>query len=89
MATRTITVCTCDICGKRIDRPYRGGESGTYTLCATADYAIAGESLVWKELCTECNSWLGGLIDDLKYYAECAKKPNLVGTGVKQGILND
>ena len=74
MATKTVTICCCDVCGKPIDRPYSGGERGTYRLSADADYAIAGEALNWQELCMECNSWLGGMFEDLKHYSKSLKE---------------
>ena len=75
MATETITICCCDICGKRIEKPYYGGESGTYTMNATEDLGVAaGPGIHWKELCSGCNSWLGRTISDLLHYSKTMKE---------------
>lgn len=70
MARTTIEICTCDVCERRIDTPYRGGEAGTYSLQVNADYAVAGYNSHWKDLCQDCNGWLGGWINDLQAAAK-------------------
>ena len=70
MAKHNRTFHTCDICGTEMDRPYNGGQCGTFAMTADLSYAVAGYSISWKELCGPCNSWLGRQISDLQETAK-------------------
>lgn len=66
MGKKTKEWFVCDRCGVEIERPFRGGESGTYHVKFNADYAVAGESLEWRELCVDCNHYIGMLMSEEK-----------------------
>ena len=67
MSEHTRKYFTCDICGVEMVKPYCGGESGTYEMIATEDYAVAGGyAIKWRDLCQPCNNFLEGAISDLK-----------------------
>jgi hypothetical protein len=68
---------TCDICGAEIETPYRGGENGTYSLTFSADFAVAGFTTEWKELCVGCNGWLGRMVDDLQQHSKEMRRASL------------
>ncbi len=42
---------TCDICECEIDKPYSGGENGTFSLRVSSEYAVTGYSWGWDDLC--------------------------------------
>ena len=65
MAQHTKTFHTCDMCGLAIEKPYYGGESGTYTAEFGVEYTFGGHTIRWKELCVSCNGLLGKMIDEM------------------------
>lgn len=54
----------CDRCGHAMDKPFYGGEAGTYKAKFYADFAVAGHSIMWDQLCEQCNRYLGDLMSD-------------------------
>lgn len=65
---------TCDLCKVEMDKPYSGGENGTYTLKTSSDYAVTGHAWAWKDLCKECNDYVGRIISDLETKANKIRK---------------
>jgi len=57
-------------------RPGPYGESGTFSLKANCDYAIAGDAFSWRDLCPTCNSYVGRLISGLRKEAAEEAKEN-------------
>lgn len=74
MGKRTAEWYVCDRCHKRIDKPYRGGEGGTFSVRFNADYAVAGEAVDWNELCRDCNNHIGGLMSNEIRVAKIMRK---------------
>lgn len=67
MGKRVIEETFCDRCGVVLTgRPYYG-ESGTYKIVATSDFAVEGQTdFEWRELCPNCNTYVGNLISRIK-----------------------
>ncbi len=57
MGEFTVTKWQCDRCGKVEDT--RPRHAATWSLIAEVEYDVAGSVVRWKELCKDCNSWLG------------------------------
>lgn len=74
MAKQTKTFYKCDMCGVEMDKPYRGGERGTYEAHFQCDYAVAGHIIEWKETCASCNDLLGRMIYDLVERAKAQRQ---------------
>ena len=53
----------CDRCSAEIEKPHHGGEAGTFRLVFERDFAVAGDHTGWRELCRECNEYIGNLIE--------------------------
>ena len=64
MGKRTTEWYVCDRCHSKIEKPYRGGEGGTYSVEFGADYAVAGGCVDWNELCIDCNRHVGELMQN-------------------------
>ncbi|WP_395175559.1 hypothetical protein [Roseibium alexandrii] len=57
MGEFTVTKWKCDRCGAVEDkRPWLPVKR---SMTANAEYDVAGGSVSWKELCKDCNEWLG------------------------------
>ena len=65
MAKHNREYFTCDVCGAELDRPYHGGERGTYKITMEMDFAVAGQTVRWDHTCQSCNDLLGRMIDDM------------------------
>ena len=67
MGSETTTRTFCDRCNKTLTEKAYYGELGTFRIEAHSDYAVAGHTdFSWKELCRECNSYVGDLITRIK-----------------------
>ena len=74
MAKHTRAYHTCDICGVEMEKPYRGGERGTYAITMEMDFAVAGNMVKWDETCESCNHLLERMIDDMVQMAKDLQK---------------
>lgn len=70
MAKHNRTYHTCDLCGIEMDKPHAGGEAGSYKMTMHEDYAVAGHSIHFHELCRSCNDFVGRWISDFKEMAK-------------------
>lgn len=74
MSEFTIHKWKCDRCDRIMDEKPGYGAHGTHRLHANSDYATAGETLNWKDLCPACNEYLGRLINQIRKDARGSKK---------------
>jgi formate dehydrogenase maturation protein FdhE len=63
----------CDRCHAVIDKPYYGGERGTFSLVLGEDYGTCGGALIWKEVCETCNTYLKSLLLQERQFADRAR----------------
>lgn len=73
MARKSREWHVCDRCGVEMDKPFHGGESGTFRATFTEDYAVAGGVINWNELCSACNDHVEKLIRTEKSAAREAR----------------
>lgn len=64
----------CDFCGVQMEKPYNGGEGGTFKLSAEVDYATCGHTTRYQELCNGCNGIVGGFIREMEIRAKGMRK---------------
>ena len=66
MAEQVTTEYLCDRCGFVMGKkPYYGG-MGTHRILALSEYAVSSDTLDWKDLCPDCNRYVGTLVSDLR-----------------------
>lgn len=65
MAKHERTYYTCDRCKIEMSNHVLGAERGpvAFSLVASQDYGVAGGAVIsWKDLCEDCNSYVGSEI---------------------------